>query len=74
MRGWEATIDALANGGTIPDGVAQTAKAVLGLMAPAPGADGGAAPLSVPLTLKDSTVSIGTIPLLRVRPVAWGGV
>ncbi len=74
VRGWEATIDALANGGTIPDGVAQTAKAVLGLMAPAPGADGGAAPLSVPLTLKDSTVSIGTIPLLRVRPVAWGGV
>jgi Uncharacterized protein conserved in bacteria (DUF2125) len=76
VRGWQATLDALASGGTLPQGVAQTAKAVLSLMAPA--ADGDAAEggpkLSLPVSLKDNTVSLGTIPLLRVRPLVWGGV
>jgi hypothetical protein len=78
VRGWQATLDALASAGTLPQGVAQTAKAVLSLMAPASGGatgvgDEGGAPLSLPVTLKDSTVSLGNIPLLRVRPLAWGG-
>jgi hypothetical protein len=77
VRGWRATLDALVSGGTLPRGVAQTAKAVLSLMAPATGSKGDdalGAPLSLPVSLKDSTVSLGTIPLLRVRPLVWGGV
>jgi hypothetical protein len=74
VRGWQATLDALASGGALPQGVAQTAKAVLSLMAPASGADGGGPRLSLPVSLKDSTVSLGSIPLLRVRPLVWGGV
>jgi hypothetical protein len=72
LRGWQAALDALANGGTVPLGVAQTAKAVLGLMET--GADGNDPPLSLPVNLKDSTLSLGSIPLLRVRPLAWGAV
>lgn len=76
VRGWQATLDALVNGGVLPQGVAQTAKAVLSLMAPAAGGgdEGGGAKLSVPVSLKDSTVSVGAIPLLRVHPLVWGGV
>jgi hypothetical protein len=75
VGGWQATLDALVGGGVLPQGVAQTAKAVLSLMAPQAGGDSaGGAKLSLPVSLKDSTVSVGTIPLLRVRPLVWGGV
>jgi hypothetical protein len=76
VRGWQATLDALVGGGVLPQGVAQTAKAVLSLMATEAGGgdDAGGAKLSLPVNLKDSTVSVGNIPLLRVRPLVWGGV
>jgi len=74
MRGWAAALDALANGGTLPVGVAQTAKAMLGLMVSVPGENGGEPAVTLPMTLKDSQVSVGSIPLLRLRPVRWGGV
>ncbi len=75
ISGWSPALDALASGGAIPEGVAQTAKAVLSLMAPeADGASGPDAPISLPIKLKDSTLSLGPIPLLHMRHVAWGGV
>ena len=88
IGGWAQTVDALAAGGTIPDGMAQTIKMVMGLMARAPrdslgrdgvdgageGLDNGQDVLTVPFTLKDSTLSAGKIPLIRLHDVRWGGV
>jgi hypothetical protein len=75
VSGWEQTIDALAASGTIEAGMAQTIKLVVGLMARAPAnGQGGQHALSFPFTLKDSTLSIGKIPLIRLHSFAWGGV
>jgi hypothetical protein len=70
LVGWAATLDALARAGTISKGVAQTAKAVLGLMAPAGQSED--AGLSLPFTLRDSTLSVGKVPLMRINTLAWG--
>jgi hypothetical protein len=70
--GYEEALDALARSGRIQPGVAATAKAVLGLMGRAP-AD-HAAGIELPFTLKNSTVSIGKIPLTKVNEVDWGRV
>jgi len=72
IKGWQQTVDALAAGGTIPAGMAETVKMVMGLMAHGP-ADGQQG-LSLPFTLKDSTISVGKIPLIRLHDVAWGAV
>jgi hypothetical protein len=72
LAGWAPTLDALARAGTITDGVAQTAKAVLGLRAP-PGQPDDAA-ISLPFTLRDSTISVGKTPLMRISTLAWGRV
>jgi hypothetical protein len=74
VSGWGASLDALARGGAIAPGVAQTAKAVLGLMAPAASSSDGDATLSLPFTLRDSTLSVGKVPLMRLNTVTWGGV
>lgn len=71
--GWAETVDALAAGGTMPAGMAQTVKMVMGLMAQAPGEDGRAA-LTVPFRLKDNTLSAGKIPLIKLHNVDWGSV
>jgi hypothetical protein len=68
MAGWSPALDALAGGGVIPPGMAQTAKAVLALMS----ADNSGS-LTVPLSLKDSTVSAGKIPVARVGRLQWAG-
>jgi hypothetical protein len=73
LSGWAQTVDALAAGGTMPEGMAQTVKMVLGLMAPA-SPQGGAEALTLPLRLKDSTLSVGNIPLAQLRPIAWGAI
>jgi hypothetical protein len=67
VKGWSETLDALASGGVLPPGVAQTAKAVLGLMARGDGAE-----LSIPFALKNSTLSLGNIPVIRLNELAWG--
>jgi hypothetical protein len=74
ISGWGASLDALARGGAVAPGVAQTAKAVLGLMAPAASSSDGDATLSLPFTLRDSTLSVGKVPLMRLNTVTWGGV
>jgi hypothetical protein len=72
VTGWAATVDALAAGGTIPGGMAETVKMVMGLMGRTSRDEGAA--LSVPFTLKDSTLSVGKIPLIRLHDVNWGSV
>jgi hypothetical protein len=68
--GYDQTLDALAAGGALPPRAAAAAKAVLGLLAHTP--DGGGAPLvDAPLTLRDSQLSLGMIPLVRLPPLVW---
>lgn len=73
LSGWSQTVDALAAGGIMPEGMAQTVKMVLALMAPV-SSDGGAEVLTLPLTLKDSTLSVGKIPLAQMRAIGWSGI
>ncbi len=69
--GYAATLDALAVDGSIGRGAATAAKAVLMLLA-RPSTGAGAPPeVDVPLRLEDRTLSVGTIPLLRVPAVTW---
>jgi hypothetical protein len=73
VTGWSPTLDALARGGTIQPGVAQTAKAVLASMAHPAQNDPDGQTLELPFTLQDSTLSVGKIPLMRFGEVVWGG-
>lgn len=73
VAGWAPTLDALARGGTIQAGVAQTAEAVLASMAHPAQDDVDGQTLELPFTLQDSTLSVGKIPLMRFGEVVWGG-
>jgi hypothetical protein len=64
--GFGPALDALADAGVIGPGIAVTYKAVLGLMASDP-----ASAITLPLTLRDSTLSLGQIPLARFQDVVW---
>jgi hypothetical protein len=66
VRGIGPALDALADAGVIAPGIAATYKAVLGLMA----SDKSSA-ITLPLTLRDSTLSLGQIPLARFEDVVW---
>lgn len=70
MTGQAATLDALARAGVIAGPAAQAAKAVLALMAQSP-PGGGPPSVQVPLTLKDRTLAMGHIPLLRLPLLLW---
>jgi hypothetical protein len=72
VKGWARTVDALAAGGTIPSRMADTVKMVMGLMAQT-SRDGDNA-LSLPLTLKDSTLSVGKIPVIQLHDFDWNSV
>lgn len=70
LVGLDETLSALAAVHTITPRAAQTAKAVVGLMAQAP--QGGAAVgVTVPLTLHDGSVAVGAIPLASVGKLDW---
>ena len=71
ITGASASLTALAQGGAIPDGLAQTGQLLLGLMARP--AEGGADSVDLPVKLKQSTLSIGRLPLLSVKTLDWGG-
>jgi hypothetical protein len=69
IKGWAETVDALAAGGVMPDGMAQTVKMVMELTAKAP-----QDALNVPFKVKDSTLSVGKIPLVKLHFVDWSTV
>ncbi len=68
MTGFAEVIDALARAGAITRNDARVATTLLGLMA-RPGA-GNASEADLPLTLKDRTLLVGEIPLLRLPVLA----
>lgn len=72
VAGYEATLDALAAGGTLSHSAATAAKAVLSLLADAP-ADGAGADVDVPLTLQYRTLSMRQVPLVRLPEIDWSG-
>ena len=67
VSGGAAAIDALVVGGVIQQGLGATAKAVLSVMAQVPGTDA----VRLPFVLRDSTVSVGPIPLARLNEIVW---
>ena len=67
LTGFAEVLDALARSGAITRSDERVASTLLGLMA-RPGAS-DVAEADLPLTLKDRTLSVGAIPLLRVPPV-----
>ncbi len=73
LAGWSAALDAMVAGGSVPEGAAVAARAVLGLLARTP-AGGGASVVAVPLVLDGGTVSAGRMPLVRVPALGWAGV
>lgn len=73
LAGWSEALDAMVAAGSVPQGAAVAARAVLGLLARTP-ADGGPPEVTLPLVLGDRTLSAGHIPLLRLPPLAWTGV
>jgi hypothetical protein len=70
LRGYVATLDALAGARLIPPQAAIAAKAVLGLMAHAPD-NGGPPEVEVPLTLQNRQLSVGRIPLAHLPEFSW---
>ncbi len=70
IRGYVATLDALANAHVIPPQAAMAAKAVLGLMAHSP-PGGGPPEVEVPLTLQNRALSVGRIPLAHLPEFSW---
>jgi len=68
--GYAESLDALAAHGELSRSAAMAAKAVLSLLASYP-ADGSAPSVDVPLTLRDSTLSMRQVPLVRLPEVEW---
>ena len=67
VRGGADALDALVVGGVVSPGLGTTAKAVLGAMEALPG--GGA--VRLPFVLRDSTLSVGPIPVVRLNDIVW---
>jgi Uncharacterized protein conserved in bacteria (DUF2125) len=68
--GYAETLDTLAAHSMISRSAATAAKAVLSLLANAPG-DGSRPDVEVPLTLQYRTLSMRQVPLLRLPEVDW---
>jgi len=71
VSGYAQALDTLAANGALPNDAALAGKAILSVMATPPGADGAPAEITLPLTLKDSVLSVRGVPLLRLPPLAW---
>ena len=72
LVGYDAALDALAANGALSRSAVVAAKAVLSLLAPAPG-DGEPSAVDVPLTLQYRTLSMRQIPLIRLPELDWTG-
>jgi uncharacterized protein DUF2125 len=68
--GYAETLDALATHGIMTRAAATAAKAVLSLLANYP-ANGGAPSVDVPLALKNSTLAMHQVPLMRLPQIVW---
>jgi hypothetical protein len=70
VAGAADALGALAEAGLIGRRAANTARAMLPLLARQP-AGGGAADVEVPLTIEARTLAVARIPVLRVQPLEW---
>ena len=70
VAGYAPTLDVLARHGVISNSAAVAAKAILSLIAATPAA-GGPAEVDVPLSLRQGTLSMQQIPLVRLPQLDW---
>jgi len=68
--GYVAMLDALVASGALTPSVAQAVKGILGLLAGPPASD-GSPQVELPLKLRDRTLAVGPIPLLRMPELLW---
>lgn len=67
VTGYHDAIEALIRAGTISRNAARVVTTVLDMMA----TSSNPAIVDVPLSLKDGSLAMGAIPLLRIPPIAW---
>lgn len=67
MTGYHDAIEALVRAGTISRNAARVVTTVLDMMATST----NPAIVDVPLSLKDGSLAMGAIPLLRIPPITW---
>jgi len=67
LEGSAAALDALAAGGVIAPGLAATVQALLAVMPATPGRHG----VRLRFEIRDSTLSVGRIPVVRLHDVSW---
>ena len=70
VLGYAATLEALTASGVLGPRVAQAIGAVLSLLA-RPAQQGGAPQVEVPVTVENRTLSLGPVPLVRLRELVW---
>lgn len=70
IQGFQEAVSALGARGYIDEQTALRARAALAILG-RPGANGGAATLSVPLSLHDRRLSVGPLPLMLVPVIEW---
>jgi hypothetical protein len=69
----QAALDSLADAGVIPADAAKAAGAVLQLLSLSAHAQSAPGSVTLPLRLKDGTVTVARIPLARVAKLRWHG-
>lgn len=70
-QGFFQAVDTLVQRGILESRTALTAKLVLGVMAQASG--GGVKILNLPVSVKNRTITAGSVQLLRFAPIKWPG-
>ena len=73
IQGFFDAVDLLREKGLIRSRAATTAKIVLGALSKK-SAEGGAATVSLPVTVQDRTLFTGPVPLMRLPPLVWPGM
>ncbi len=71
LTGYAQALDLMAARHFMSNDAALAAKAVLSLVAQ--GTPGAGPRVEAPFTVRDQLFSVGPIPLLRLRPIAWDG-
>lgn len=71
ITGFNETIDALRAAGTIQQNEADSAKALLTLLAKPPRLLGGPPEIAVPITIQNQRLSLGPVALMMLPPIAW---
>ena len=67
MTGYPSAVEALVRAGTISRNAARVVTTVLDMMATST----NPAIVDVPLGLKDGSLAMGAIPLVRIPPITW---